>query len=131
MAWLFILQRGQTHQDNAIFAWASSARGSAAFSLKSRHYHGNGRHMTIAHSRLTSQGQISIPSDIRRKLGITPGAVLEWEERDGEIVVRRAGRYSFEDVHKVLFPKGKPASRSSDDIREGIRRNIRKRHAGN
>ncbi len=87
--------------------------------------------MAIAHSRMTSQGQISVPSEIRRKLGITPGAVLEWDERDGEIFVRRAGRYSSTDVHNALFPKGKPAPKSSEEIREGIRRNIRKRHAGN
>jgi len=85
--------------------------------------------MAIAHSRLTSQGQVSIPSEIRRKLGVTPGAVLEWHERDGEIVVRRAGRYTSEDVHNALFPKGRLKSKSSENIREGIRRNIRKRHA--
>jgi AbrB family looped-hinge helix DNA binding protein len=84
--------------------------------------------MAIAHSRLTSNGQISVPSEIRRKLGITPGAVLEWDERDGEIFVRRAGRYSSADVHNALFPKRKPVSRSLEGIREGIGRNIRKRH---
>ncbi len=47
--------------------------------------------MAIAHSKLTAQGQISVPMDVRRKLGISPGSVLEWEEEGGKIVVRRAG----------------------------------------
>ena len=29
--------------------------------------------MTLAHSKLTAQGQISVPAEIRRKLGIGPG----------------------------------------------------------
>src|ERR1035441_9357945 len=30
--------------------------------------------MAIAHSKLTAQGQISVPVDVRRKLGIGPGS---------------------------------------------------------
>jgi len=33
--------------------------------------------MTILHSKVTAQGQISVPAEIRRKLGIGPGSVLE------------------------------------------------------
>ena len=39
--------------------------------------------MAIAHSKLTAQGQISVPAKVRRKLGVGPGSVLEWDE-DGE-----------------------------------------------
>ena len=85
--------------------------------------------MAIAHSRVTAQGQISVPSEIRRKLGVGPGSVLEWEEKDDEIIVRRAGRHSSADVHAALFPKGAPAPKSAEDIKEGIRANMRKRHA--
>ena len=53
--------------------------------------------MAIAISRVTAQGQISVPADVRRKLGIGPGSVLEWDEDDGKIVVRRAGRFTSED----------------------------------
>jgi hypothetical protein len=35
---------------------------------------------------------------------LSPGSVLEWEEHGDEIVVRRAGRYTSEDLHRVLFP---------------------------
>ena len=43
--------------------------------------------MALAHSKVTAQGQISVPSDIRRKLGIGPGSVLEWDEEGDKIVV--------------------------------------------
>ena len=84
--------------------------------------------MTLARSRLTTQGQISVPAEIRRRLGIAPGAVLEWDEANGEIVVRRAGRFSSEDIHRAVFPK-KVAAKSVDEMKDGIRSNIRKRHA--
>ena len=59
--------------------------------------------MAIARSKLTAQGQISVPADVRRKLGVGPGSVLEWEEDGNRIVVRRAGRFNSEDIHRMLF----------------------------
>ncbi len=84
--------------------------------------------MAIAHSKVTVQGQISVPAEVRRKLGIGPGSVLEWDEEDDKIVVRRAGRYSFEDVHRALFAVP-PERRSLEDLKDGIRRHIARRHA--
>jgi len=55
--------------------------------------------MTILHSKVTAQGQISVPAEIRRKLGIGPGSVLEWADAHGEVVIRRAGRYSSAALH--------------------------------
>jgi AbrB family looped-hinge helix DNA binding protein len=83
--------------------------------------------MAIAQSKLTAQGQISVPVDVRRKLGIGPGSVLEWEEDGSQIVVRRAGRFSSEDIHRALFGARAPVPRSLDELREGIRGYIRKR----
>jgi antitoxin PrlF len=85
--------------------------------------------MVLAHSKVTAQGQISVPADVRRKLGIGPGSVLEWDEDGDKIVVRRSGRFTSEDIHRVLFPKQAPKSRTVDDMKEGIRRSIRERHA--
>lgn len=83
----------------------------------------------IAHSKLTAQGQVSVPAAVRRRLGVGPGAVLEWDEDDGAIVVRRAGRYSSEDVHRTVFPKRAPKPRTVEQIEEGTRRYTRTRHA--
>ncbi len=86
--------------------------------------------MAIAHSKLTAQGQISVPADIRRKLGIGPGSVLEWDDDGRQIVVRRAGRYTSEEVHRSLFPASSPKPRTLAELKEGVRRHVKKRHAG-
>jgi AbrB family looped-hinge helix DNA binding protein len=83
----------------------------------------------IAHSKLTAQGQVSVPAEVRRRLGVGPGAILEWGERGGAIVVRRAGRFSSEDVHRALFPRRVPKPKTLGQLKEGIRRYTRKRHA--
>jgi AbrB family looped-hinge helix DNA binding protein len=83
----------------------------------------------IAHSKLTAQGQVSVPAEVRRRLGVGPGAVLEWDEADGVIVVRKAGRYSFDDLRRALFPKGPPRRRTLAELKEGVRRHVRKRYA--
>jgi AbrB family looped-hinge helix DNA binding protein len=83
----------------------------------------------IAHSKLTAQGQVSVPAAVRRRLGIGPGGVLEWDDAGGAIVVRKAGRYSFDDLHRALFPKGPPKRKTLKQLDEGVRRYIRKRHA--
>jgi len=84
--------------------------------------------MAIAYSRLTAQGQISVPKEVRRKLGIGPGAVLEWEEDGERIVVRRAGRYTSEDVHQALF-ETVPEPRTLEELKQGIARHVKTRHA--
>ncbi len=84
--------------------------------------------MALAHSKVTAQGQISVPVDVRRKLGIGPGSILEWDEDGDKIVVRRAGRFTSEDIHLALFPKGSK-SRTIDEMKAGVRRYVRQRHA--
>jgi antitoxin PrlF len=85
--------------------------------------------MSIAHSKLTSQGQISVPAEVRRRLGLAPGSVIEWTEEDGRIVVRAAGQHSSEDVHKALFPDGTPKAVGILEMKRAIAKAIRKRHA--
>ena len=84
--------------------------------------------MVLAQSKLTAQGQISVPAEVRRRLGIGPGSLLEWDEDGGNIVVRRVGRYTSEDVHRALFAKT-PRARTKGDMNAGIRKRIRERHA--
>ena len=84
--------------------------------------------MAPAHSRLTSQGQISVPARIRKKLGVGPGSILEWDDQGEHVIVRRAGRYTSEDVHRRLFPET-PKPKTLKELREGVRRHVRDRHA--
>jgi AbrB family looped-hinge helix DNA binding protein len=84
--------------------------------------------MAVATSKLTAQGQISVPAEVRRKLGLGPGSVIEWADDGDNVIVRRAGRYTCEDVHAALFAKP-PSPRTLRALRDGIRSAIRTRHA--
>jgi antitoxin PrlF len=84
--------------------------------------------MVIAHSKLTSQGQISVPAEVRRRLGIGPGSVLEWGEDGEKVVVRRVGIYTSEDVHRALFPKP-PEVPTLEELKDGVRRYVKGRYA--
>jgi AbrB family looped-hinge helix DNA binding protein len=84
--------------------------------------------MALAHSKVTAQGQISVPKDVRRKLGIGPGSILEWEEEGDKIVVRRAGRFTSEDIRRALFPEA-AKRRTLAELKEGIGQYIGERHS--
>ena len=84
--------------------------------------------MGTTESKITSQGQVSIPARIRRKLGLTPGSRVEWRERGDEVIVRRASRYSSLDIHEAVFG-APPARRSVEDMDAGIRSHMRRNHA--
>ena len=85
--------------------------------------------MSIAQSKVTAQGQISVPAEVRRRLGIGPGSILVWEERDGDLVVRRAGRATSQDIHDALFGVKRAPGGGPVDVKKGIRKYIRRRHA--
>ena len=96
--------------------------------MAATHYRGNIRSMPLAYSKLTAQGQISVPAEVRRKLGIGPGSLLEWYAEGEKIVVRRAGRYTSEDMHRALFT-ARARRRTLKELKDGIRKYVRGRHA--
>ena len=80
-------------------------------------------------SRVTAQGQISIPARIRKKLGVGPGSILEWEEQGEDVIVRRAGQFSSLDIHKAVFRRGVPVKKNLDELKAGVRSYMKKRYA--
>ncbi len=87
--------------------------------------------MSIAQSKITAQGQISIPAEVRKKLGVGPGSILEWDESNEQVVVRRSGKYVSSDVHAALFADASPKKKKAPaNVKEGIRKHIRSKHAG-
>ena len=84
--------------------------------------------MALAHSKVTAQGQVSVPAKVRQRLGVGPGSVLEWNDEGDRVIVRKAGRYSSEDIHRALFSKV-PQRRTLDQLRAGITHYMKKRHA--
>jgi AbrB family looped-hinge helix DNA binding protein len=85
--------------------------------------------MSLANSKITAQGQISVPVEVRRKLGVGPGSVLEWDEDGDKIVVRRSTQFSSEDIYRAVFRRRTPEPRTIADMKEGIRQRARDRYA--
>ena len=85
--------------------------------------------MAIAHSKLTAQGQISVPAEVRKKLGLGPGSVLEWIEDGDKVLVNRAGRYRCDDIRMALFGHVAPKPRSLDALKKGVRQRMRRKYA--
>lgn len=85
--------------------------------------------MAIGRTRVTTQGQISVPASVRRKLGIGPGSLLEWTEDEGRIVVERVGGFDSEDIHRALFGSKTKEPKSLEQLKEGLRDHLRKRYA--
>lgn len=84
--------------------------------------------MALAQSKVTAQGQISVPAEVRRRLGVGPGSVLEWDAQGEQIVVRRAATFSSEDLHQAVFRKA-PKARTIEEMKAGVTRYLKKRHA--
>ncbi len=60
--------------------------------------------MLIAVSKVTRQGQISVPAEVRRDLGIRPGTQLIWDRgENGEYRVRPK-RATWTDLHALIGP---------------------------
>lgn len=95
------------------------------------HYLGKGTYavgMPFQQSKITSQGQVTVPAEVRKRLGLAPGSVIEWREVDGQTVVVRASKYVSEEIHRALFPEA-PVPRSLEEIDEGLRQRARRKHA--
>ena len=68
----------------------------------------------MAKSRITSKGQVTVPKDVRERLGLRPGDELEFIEKDGVFQVRK-------HVPPEVFKKYRGylkelAGRDSDDL---------------
>jgi AbrB family looped-hinge helix DNA binding protein len=52
--------------------------------------------------RVTSKGQVTIPQEVRRRLGIEPGSEVEFElDRDGARLVRAKARRGVKIVRRM------------------------------
>lgn len=85
--------------------------------------------MAIFRTKLTSRGQVSVPLEVRKRLGIGPGSLLEWAEEEGKVVVRKV-KFSFDDIHQAISHGETPKPRTLDEMKEGIRQRVRERYAG-
>jgi AbrB family looped-hinge helix DNA binding protein len=54
--------------------------------------------MLVAKSKVTSQGQISVPAEVRRDLGVRTGTELVWDRQENGDYVVRAKRFTLDDL---------------------------------
>ena len=85
--------------------------------------------MAIAHSKPTARGQVSVPKEVRLRLGIGPGSILAWEEDGERVIVRRVSRYTSKDIHRALF-EAAPEPRPLEELKDGVRQYVKSRHQG-
>ena len=81
-------------------------------------------------SKLTSQGQVSIPAAVRSALGIKPGASIRWSIDGNKVSVKREAKFTNEDIHAVLFPNGTLSkSKTLRELKDGIGLYMQKKYA--
>ena len=84
-------------------------------------------------TKLTSQGQVSVPASVRNFLHLIPGSVLVWTQEGDRIVVERAKRHNTTEVHRALFSEDPPSTgpaKTLGELKQGIRQHALRRHAG-
>ena len=91
--------------------------------------------MQKVQTKLSSQGQVSVPAAVRSFLHLMPGSVLVWSQEGDRIVVERAKRHSTNEVHQALFAGALPDSpispaKTLTELKQGIRQRMQRRHAG-
>ena len=88
--------------------------------------------MIQVQTKLTSQGQVSVPVAVRRLLGLMPGSSLEWQERNGQVVVQRATQHDTLAAHAALFGDEKTGATKAKtllELKQGIAKHMQQRHA--
>jgi antitoxin PrlF len=83
----------------------------------------------LPQSKVTAQGQISVPAEVRRQLGIVPGSVLEWEVKDNTVVVRRKGKYTFDDIYRMFFANRPVRHHTLKELKDAIGDHLAEKYA--
>jgi AbrB family looped-hinge helix DNA binding protein len=89
--------------------------------------------MQKVQTKLTSQGQVSVPAAVRSFLHLAPGSVLVWSQDGERIVIERAKRHTTAEVHQALFTDQASTHgpvKGLDELKQGIRQRMQRRHAG-
>ena len=95
--------------------------------------------MEKVQTKVTSQGQVSVPAAVRSFLHLMPGSALVWSQDGDRIVVERATRHSTAEVHQALFgarptaaTPAKPATpaKSLGELKLGVRQRMQRRYVG-
>lgn len=66
--------------------------------------------MNLGHTRITTQGQTSVPAQVRRRFGLGPGAEVSWEEIDGTLVLKVVSCTLADFALRLPAPPPRPVS---------------------
>jgi len=59
----------------------------------------------LGYSVVNSKGQVTIPADIRKRLGIKPGQTMAISKEDDSVTIKQAGDYkSLRGIVKINKP---------------------------
>ena len=83
----------------------------------------------IARAKITAQGQISVPAEVRKKLGVGPGSTVEFDVVGDQVVIRRTVRHTLEDVSAILALKRPSKPKTLAELKGGIGDYMRRKHA--
>ena len=73
----------------------------------------------LARSKVTTQDQISVPVEVRKRFGIKSGCELGWYEEGGRLFVDLARKHTLADARAAL--KGESTPESNLEIKDGIK----------
>ena len=71
----------------------------------------------MATAKITSKGQITLPKEVRRRLGVAPGDQVEFVEENGKYVLKKIVKVSPFDAYVGML-KGQRGSDTDQLIRE-------------
>ena len=74
--------------------------------------------------RVSFKGQVTIPKRLRDKLGIAPGDFVLFEEKEGEVVLKKARLSAEEEFNKLVVALDKKAKKlgiTDKDIEDAIK----------
>ena len=77
-----------------------------------------GRNMILDLGKITSKGQITIPAEIRKFLGVSRGDRIIFERKDGDIVIKKAEEKSLVSLLESTSPLSEKATKALKNIRD-------------
>ena len=80
----------------------------------------------IEMGKISSRGQIAIPSDIRQEMGLHEGTKVLFVVEDDTLIMKKVTLSSFAEITKPLKEAAKKAGLKQSDV-EGIVHRARKR----
>jgi AbrB family looped-hinge helix DNA binding protein len=76
-------------------------------------------------SRVTTKGQITIPTKFRERFGISEGDKVVFVEKDGMMMIANSNRVAFEEFQQAMAGEAESVGLLSEDDVIALCRNVR------